>query len=215
MKSFKLWEITDNRTKYYKEITHVYEMDSSEIVGWMDGKKNQLKRFDTLLDIGVKSGDTVLDFGCGVGHMVEHINKTGLKVKYTGIDVNKDAIRRARNAFIVSDIMGVHPMSASTGIIFSHGSVKDINENYDWILASGVFNYKFPKAEMIQTVNELLNHANKGIAFNLLEAGHIVHPDYTFYKKDIITHYFNNSAQIVENYGVDLDLTVYIRKNES
>ena len=215
MKSFKLWEITDNRTKYYKEITHVYEMDSSEIVGWMDGKKNQLKRFDTLLDIGVKNGDTILDFGCGVGHMIEHINDIGLRVNYTGIDLNKDAIRKAKTAFMVSDIMGIRPMESPTGIVFSHGSVKDINENYDWILASGVFNYKFPKAEMIQTVNKLLDHANKGIAFNLLEAGHIIHPDYEFYKKDTIPHYFNNSAQIVENYGVDLDLTVYIRKNES
>ena len=214
MKSFKLWEITDNRTKYYKEITHVYEMDSSEIVGWMDGKKNQLKRFDTLLDIGVKNGDTVLDFGCGVGHMIEHINDIGLRVNYTGIDLNKDAIRKAKTAFMVSDIMGIRPMESPTGIVFSHGSVKDIKENYDWILASGVFNYKFPKAEMIQTVNKLLDHANKGIAFNLLEAGHIIHPDYEFYKKDTISHYFNNSAQIVENYGVDLDLTVYIRKNK-
>ena len=214
MKSFKLWEITDNRTKYYKEITHVYEMDSSEIVGWMDGKKNQLKRFDTLLDIGVKNGDTILDFGCGVGHMIEHINDIGLRVNYTGIDLNKDAIRKAKTAFMVSDIMGIRPMESPTGIVFSHGSVKDIKENYDWILASGVFNYKFPKAEMIQTVNKLLDHANKGIAFNLLEAGHIIHPDYEFYKKDTIPHYFNNSAQIVEDYGVDLDLTVYIRKNK-
>ena len=214
MKSFKLWEITDNRTKYYKEITHVYEMDSSEIVGWMDGKKNQLKRFDTLLDIGVKNGDTILDFGCGVGHMIEHINDIGLRVNYTGIDLNKDAIRKAKTAFMVSDIMGIRPMESPTGIVFSHGSTKDIKENYDWILASGVFNYKFPKAEMIQTVNKLLDHANKGIAFNLLEAGHITHPDYEFYKKDTIPHYFNNSAQIVENYGVDLDLTVYIRKNK-
>ena len=214
MKSFKLWEITDNRTKYYKEITHVYEMDSSEIVGWMDGKKNQLKRFDTLLDIGVKNGDTILDFGCGVGHMIEHINDIGLRVNYTGIDLNKDAIRKAKTAFMVSDIMGIRPMESPTGIVFSHGSTKDIKENYDWILASGVFNYKFPKAEMIQTVNKLLDHANKGIAFNLLEAGHIIHPDYEFYKKDTIPHYFNNSAQIVENYGVDLDLTVYIRKNK-
>ena len=214
MKSFKLWEITDNRTKYYKEITHVYEMDSSEIVGWMDGKKNQLKRFDTLLDIGVKNGDTILDFGCGVGHMIEHINDIGLRVNYTGIDLNKDAIRKAKTAFMVSDIMGIRPMESPTGIVFSHGSVKDIKENYDWILASGVFNYKFPKAEMIQTVNKLLDHANKGIAFNLLEAGHIIHPDYEFYKKYTIPHYFNNSTQIVENYGVDLDLTVYIRKNK-
>ena len=215
MKSFKLWEITNNRNNFYNEKSQSYEMDSAEIVGWMDGKKNQLKRFQTLLDIGVKNGDSVLDFGCGIGHMVEYINDTGLKVNYTGIDTNEDAIRKAKSAFILADIMGVHPMTSSTGIIFSHGSVQDIKENYDWVVASGVFNYKFPKAEMIQTVNGLLDHANKGIAFNLLEEGHIVHPDYVFYKKDIITHYFNNSAQIVENYGVDLDLTVYIRKNES
>ena len=215
MKSFKLWEITNNRNNFYNEKSQSYEMNSSEIVGWMDGKKNQLKRFQTLLDIGVKNGDSVLDFGCGIGHMVEYINDTGLKVNYTGIDTNEDAIRKAKNAFILADIMGVHPMASSTGIIFSHGSVQDIKENYDWVVASGVFNYKFPKAEMIQTVNGLLDHANKGIAFNLLEEGHIINPEYEFYKKDTITHYFNNSAQIVENYGVDLDITVYIRKNES
>jgi len=211
MKSFKLWEITNNRNKFYNETSQSYEMDSSEIVGWMDGKSNQLKRFQTLLDIGIKNGDSVLDFGCGIGHMVEYINNTGMKVKYTGIDTNKDAIQKAKRAFILSDIMGVQPMTSSTGIIFSHGSVQDIKENYDWVVASGVFNYKFPKAEMIQTVNTLLNHANKGVAFNLLEEGHITNSNYEFYSKDRIPYYFNNSAQIVENYGVDLDLTVYIK----
>ena len=192
MKSFKLWEITNNRNKFYNEKSQSYEMDSSEIVGWMDGKKNQLKRFQTLLDIGVKNGDSVLDFGCGIGHMVEYINDTGLKVNYTGIDTNEDAIRKAKSAFILSDIMGVHPMTSSTGIIFSYGSVQDIKENYDWVVASGVFNYKFPKAEMIQTVNGLLDHANKGIAFNLLEEGHIINPEYEFYSKDRISYYFNH-----------------------
>ena len=73
MKSFKLWEITNNRNNFYNEKSQSYEMDSAEIVGWMDGKSNQLKRFQTLLDIGVKNGDSVLDFGCGIGHMVEYI----------------------------------------------------------------------------------------------------------------------------------------------
>ena len=105
-------------------------------VGWLDGKTNQRIRFKTLLDIGVSSGDSILDVGCGVGHLTEYLNNADIKVHYTGIDTNKNAIDQAKK---------VH-----TNEIFIHGSVKDVHRtyNWDWGLASGVFNYKFPKEEI-------------------------------------------------------------------
>ena len=123
-------------------------------VGWLDGKTNQRTRFKTLLDIGVSPGDNVLDVGCGVGHLTEYLNNIDLKVDYTGIDTNKDAIAQAKNVY-----------SDKT---FIHGSVKDINATYNWALASGVFNYEFPKEEMLETVKELISKVDKGVAFNLL-----------------------------------------------
>ena len=38
----------------------------------------------------------VLDFGCGVGHLLEHIKSKNLNVKYTGVDTNKQSIELAK-----------------------------------------------------------------------------------------------------------------------
>ena len=99
MKQFKKFLIENTREKYYEEQHQVW-MDtpyqkSPVAVGWLDGKQNQAKRFETLLNIGVQEGDSILDLGCGLGHMVEHLEKIGLNVRYTGIDTNKWSIQQA------------------------------------------------------------------------------------------------------------------------
>ena len=155
MKQFKKFLTESTREKYYEE-QHIVWMDtpyqkSPVAVGWLDGKQNQAKRFQTLLDIGVQEGDSILDLGCGLGHMVEHLEKVGLNVRYTGIDTNKWSIQQA------------YQFREATYI---HGSIFDIQDKYDWGLASGVFNIEFPKLEMLETINELLSKSNKGVAFN-------------------------------------------------
>ena len=171
-------------------------------VGWLDGKTNQRTRFKTLLNIGVSSGDSVLDVGCGVGHLIEHMNNVGIKVQYTGIDTNKDAIAQAKNVY--------------SDKIFIHGSVKDINATYNWALASGVFNYEFPKEEMLETVKELISKVDKGVAFNLLNGSKKYSSEsYKFYHPvDIFTALNRRGAlcSVVQNYGIENDFTIYIRK---
>ena len=114
------------REQYYEEQLQEWAetkwYHSPIAVGWLDGKTNQAKRFEILLDIGVSSGESVLDVGCGVGHLTEYLNNIGLKVDYTGIDTTKDAIDQAKKVY--------------TNELFIHGSVKDINETYNWGLAS-------------------------------------------------------------------------------
>ena len=171
-------------------------------VGWLDGKTNQRTRFKTLLDIGVSPGDSVLDVGCGVGHLIEHMNNVGIKVQYTGIDTNKDAIAQAKNVY--------------SDKIFIHGSVKDINATYNWALASGVFNYEFPKEEMLETVKELISKVDKGVSFNLLNGSKKYSSEsYKFYHPvDIFTALNRRGAlcSVVQNYGIENDFTIYIRK---
>ena len=202
MKHFKKFLTENNREKYYEE-QHIVWMDtpyqkSPVAVGWLDGKQNQAKRFQTLLDIGVQEGDSILDLGCGLGHMVEHLEKTGLNVRYTGIDTNKWSIQQA------------YQFREATYI---HGSIFDIQDKYDWGLASGVFNIEFPKLEMLETINELLSKANKGVAFNLLSSSANNSLRYENYTPEEIVSHLKGDVSVVENYGVENDFTIYIKKD--
>jgi len=201
MKQFKKFLTESTREKYYEE-QHIVWMDtpyqkSPVAVGWLDGKQNQAKRFQTLLDIGVQEGDSILDLGCGLGHMVEHLEKVGLNVRYTGIDTNKWSIQQA------------YQFREATYI---HGTIFDIQEKYDWGLASGVFNIEFPKLEMLETINELLSKANKGVAFNLLSSSANNSLRYENYTPEEIVSYLKGDVSVVENYGVENDFTIYIKK---
>jgi len=202
MKQFKKYLIENTREEYYEE-QHKRWVDtpyqkSPVAVGWLDGKQNQAKRFETLLNIGVQEGDSILDLGCGLGHMVEHLEKIGLNVRYTGIDTNKNSIQQA------------YQFREATYI---HGTIFDIQDRYDWGLASGVFNIEFPKEEMLKTINELLSKVNKGVAFNLLSNSANNNLTYENYIPEEVVSYLKGNVSIVENYGVENDFTIYIKKN--
>ena len=202
MKQFKKFLTESTREKYYEE-QHIVWLDtpyqkSPVAVGWLDGKQNQAKRFETLLNIGVQEGDSILDLGCGLGHMVEHLEKVGLNVRYTGIDTNKWSIQQA------------YQFREATYI---HGTIFDIQEKYDWGLASGVFNIEFPKLEMLETINELLSKSNKGVAFNLLSSSANNSLKYENYTPEEIVSHLKGDVSVVENYGVENDFTIYIKKD--
>ena len=202
MKKFQKFLTEKTREKYYEE-QHQLWVDtpyqkSPVAVGWLDGKQNQAKRFETLLDIGVQEGDSILDLGCGLGHMVEHLEKIGLNVRYTGIDTSKKSIQQA------------YQFREATYI---HGTIFDIQDRYDWGLASGVFNVEFPKLEMLETISELLSKANKGVAFNLLSNSANNNLTYENYIPEEIVSHLKGDVSVVENYGVENDFTIYIKKN--
>ena len=171
-------------------------------VGWLDGRTNQAKRFETLVDIGIESGDSVLDVGCGVGHLIDHFNNIGLEVQYTGLDTNRFAIEQAQKIYVDET--------------FIHGTLDAVDETYDWGLASGVFNYEFPKLEMLETVNQLVSKVDKGVAFNLLN-GSVKYSttSYECYQPVEIFSLLNRReafCSVVQNYGIENDFTIYIRK---
>ena len=203
MKNFRNHLMESNREKYYQEQHQEWKdtphQRSPIAVGWLDGRQNQTKRFQTLLDIGVQEGDSILDLGCGLGHMVEHLEKIGLNVRYTGIDTNKWSIQQA------------YQFREATYI---HGSIFDIQDKYDWGLASGVFNIEFPKLEMLETINELLSKSNKGIAFNLLSSSANNSLKYENYTPEEIVSHLKGDVSVVENYGVENDFTIYIKKEK-
>ena len=223
MKHFKNYLIESTREKYYEEQHQEWKdtphQNSPIAVGWLDGRQNQTKRFETLLDIGVQEGDSILDLGCGLGHLSEHLEKINLNVNYTGIDTNKWAIEQAHEfkENINSPMLGVPKAYRFNEATFLHSTIFEICGRYDWGIASGVFNVGFPKLEMLETINELLSKAKKGVAFNLLNHADSnfdkdIPMEYEIYTPEEIVSHLKGDVSIVENYGVTNDFTIYIRK---
>jgi SAM-dependent methyltransferase len=225
MKHFKNYLIESTREKYYEEQHREWKdtphQNSPIAVGWLDGRQNQTKRFETLLDIGVQEGDSILDLGCGLGHLSEHLEKINLNVRYTGIDTNKWAIEQAHEfkENINSPMLGVPKAYQFKDATFLHSTIFEICGRYDWGIASGVFNVGFPKLEMLETINELLSKSKKGVAFNLLSHADSnfdkdIPMEYEIYTPEEIVSHLTGDVSIVENYGVANDFTIYIRKTD-
>lgn len=56
-------------------------------------------RFDVLREVGIQSGDSVLDVGCGFGDFSAYLQSSGLEVQYTGIDINESLIEIAKQKY--------------------------------------------------------------------------------------------------------------------
>ena len=223
MKHFKNYLIESTREKYYEEQHQEWKdtphQNSPIAVGWLDGRQNQTKRFETLLDIGVQEGDSILDLGCGLGHLSEHLEKINLNVDYTGIDTNKWAIEQAHEfkENTNTPMLGVPKAYQFREATYIHTTIFEICGRYDWGIASGVFNVGFPKLEMLETINELLSKSKKGVAFNLLNHADSnfdkdIPMEYEIYAPEEIVSHLKGDVSIVENYGVTNDFTIYIRK---
>ena len=223
MKHFKNYLIESTREKYYEEQHQEWKdtphQNSPVAVGWLDGRQNQTKRFQALLDIGVQEGDSILDLGCGLGHLSEHLEKINLNVNYTGIDTNKWAIEQAHEfkENTNTPMLGVPKAYQFREATYIHTTIFEICGRYDWGIASGVFNVGFPKLEMLETINELLSKSKKGVAFNLLNHADSnfdkdIPMEYEIYAPEEIVSHLKGDVSIVENYGVENDFTIYIRK---
>src|SRR5580698_2884517 len=87
----------DNIINRYNERLNRYGY-SSETLGW--GKKDRRKlRFHILSSQWNFDGCSVLDFGCGFGDFYAFAIESGLKIDYTGVDINPDLINEARKVF--------------------------------------------------------------------------------------------------------------------
>lgn len=126
-------------------------------VGWKT-KEQQDRRFEKLLEIGVKSGDSVLDFGCGLSELFNYTKNKGLYIKYMGIDINSKFLETSNQKYREFSNFKTQQIK----------SIEDIKGRYDWCLVSGTFNYGHYFEDIIEELHFLYKISNKGISFNLL-----------------------------------------------
>lgn len=134
-----------------------------KIVGY--GNKNtQEIRFRVLTEIADLNDKTVLDIGCGLGHLVDFLDKNDIKVEYTGFDIIEKFLESARRIypnrrFETWNIMKRLP-----------------REKFDYVLACGVLNVRIGCNEeylknFIERIFKICKH---GVAINMLST----HADY-------------------------------------
>ena len=135
---------------------------------YWSGQDIQEIRFKVLADIGIQAGDAVLDVGCGFGDFKRWSEAQACPLHYTGIDLSPDLLQEARQ---------LHPDAA-----FLAGDLFDMDfseASFDWVILSGALNEQLhdDSAYAFRVIERMYELCRKGVAFNMLDARHLVAHD--------------------------------------
>lgn len=125
-------------------------------LGWLKGRQGI--RYSVLTSIGNINNSSILDVGCGFGDLYGFLLYKKLSCKYVGIDVNPKLIQ-----------VGISRYPKAK---FIEGNIENgiIRKKFDWIIISGMFNYKHAKKyEYIETIlKKIFSSCKKGIAVDFM-----------------------------------------------
>ena len=132
--------------------------DDPRALDW-SSRTAQQARFRVLSEIGIETGHSVLDVGCGQGDFCLWLQENGIRVDYVGLDLSEQMLTVAR-------------AKVPHARLFK-GSVCDLEAElgrFDWVVASGIFYLRQcePYESMRSTVSSMFALADRGVAFNTL-----------------------------------------------
>lgn len=138
--------------KTYEPFVKYANPGSVESLGWSSEDAQQI-RFKVLTEIGIENSDSVLDVGCGYGDFSFNVGG-----RYLGIDLREHAIEVAKQKYNFRK--------------FEQGDIFGVSEDFDWVIASGIFCFKYDEWEQdtLKTIKKMYELSNKGIAVNFLSA---------------------------------------------
>ncbi len=128
---------------------------------YWSSKAIQELRFQVLNSIGIESGDSVLDVGCGFGDFSLYLHKQGLDINYSGLDISPHLIKKGQEAYPKVELF--------TGDLFEFNP-KPLA--YDYVTLSGGLAepMKDDGAYAYNTITRMYEICRKGVAFNMLNA---------------------------------------------
>jgi SAM-dependent methyltransferase len=136
---------------------------------WWTSRRAQERRFEVLAEAGPWEGASVADVGCGLGDLFGFFGARGLRVRYSGYDINPAMIEAARTKY-------PHPRARF--------EVRDVLASglpgrFDYVLASGTFNVRVSDHEawMRDAVGTMYASCRRAVAINLLTPVPPDHPD--------------------------------------
>lgn len=132
---------------------------TAEALHWAS-RGRQKVRFKVLAGIGLASGDSLLDVGCGFADMLDWLHSHRLEVDYTGVDLSPDIIahaaRRHPDAKLLCGDLFDFPFEA---------------ESFDWVVLSGTLNWQLHDdgAYALRVIARMFALCRFGVAFNMLD----------------------------------------------
>lgn len=176
-------------------------------------KNRQNIRFDVLTSKYDLSDKKILDIGCGFGDLNKMLSLKTDKYTYIGIDIVEDFIAYAKDKF-----------KNEKNISFK--SVDFLSEkfttNFDYIFASGTFNYKLKDMDNYEyieaVINKSFNICNLGIAFDFLSDKVDYKYDFNFYyspEKILSIAYKYSRNVVLRNDYMPFEFSLFISKDDS
>lgn len=161
LKKIKLWEAFSRETLdtnincydgYLKNFKK--HNDRAKMVAWVK-EESQLKNFK-MVSSEISNGDSILDYGCGVGDFIKYLNENGKKISgYLGVDINSNYIDIAKESYPEYDFETIN-------------GTEDLSGKFDVVCAIGVFTWFITKDDFVKTINKLVDSANKKVVLTLL-----------------------------------------------
>lgn len=115
-------------------------------------------RFDVLRRLGIESGCTVLDVGCGFGDFYHYLTAEGVFIEYRGIDINPALIQVARDR---------HPGAQFDVLDFQCDALPPA----DFVVSSSAFNLRLDESDNYDLVADFMRKAyasaSRGVAVDL------------------------------------------------
>lgn len=212
-------------TKIYKPIIDHYEKclethgDNNLGVDWPN-LSDVDKRYRVMLDVEKysvttatnKKDYTLLDFGCGAGHLLEFIMRNNInKFSYTGLDISEKFIDLCRNKFQKTSFLCMDLMATPYQL-----------SNFDYIIMNGVFTEKRELSfnQMWDYFKDMLRlifrNCDMGLAFNVMskhvdwERNDLFHLPHDLLA-DFLTKEISRNFIIRNDYGL-YEYTVYVYK---
>jgi SAM-dependent methyltransferase len=129
-------------------------------------------RYKVMLDIinydtsAVRNSDrSIMDFGCGLGHLYQYIRDNNYNVKYCGVDISDVFLTECKRKFPDVNFVQMDILK---------DDYKDLVKSVDYVVMNGVFTEKctLEYREMKMYFEKVLKRAfeicNRGIAFNVM-----------------------------------------------
>jgi SAM-dependent methyltransferase len=130
---------------------------------YWSSREIQFARFRVLAEIGIESGDSVLDVGCGFGDLYGWLKRQDIDTDFTGIDLSPDLIARGEQLYPRAHFF--------SGELFDYPAEA---QSVDWVVLSGALNGSLEDegAYARRVIRQMFVLCRKGVAFNLLNANH-------------------------------------------
>jgi len=172
---------------------------------YWSGRDIQELRFSILAGIGIVAGDSLLDVGCGFADFNAWFTGHQGSLKYTGLDLSPDLLAQAARLNPDSTLI--------EGDLFDFDCV---DQAFDWVILSGALNEQLHDNGDYarRVIAHMYAICRKGVAFNLLDARHLVAHDLQSHLPADMLDWCRGicpDCRLIDDY-LDNDFTIYLYK---